>query len=106
MGAVNILENVTRERLLTAVPHVYRTVCDVARLADYEYTVVVFPSDKTVMSAVVSKALAKLPETAKVIALARNLTQEGLAMLVDREAIVFLLRGGFYWTDESLRSVA
>jgi hypothetical protein len=106
MGAVHILENVMRERLLDHIPHIYRHVCDPSKLRGESFAVVVFPSEKAVLSTVVAKALAKIPKEGNIVALAHNLTQEGFAMLADRNATIFLLHGGFHWTDESYRSVA
>lgn len=106
MSAVQILPNVSRERLPEALPHIYRSACDKSRLREAIYTVLVFPSTKVVLSTIVSRALTEVPADAHVLAFAHNLTAEGLAFLADRSAIVFLIHGAFHWTDETYRSVA
>jgi hypothetical protein len=106
MSRVQVLHQVPRPRLAEALPKIYRPACDISRLREAQYTVLVFSSKKVSLSTLVSRALAQVPADAHIIALAHNLTAEGLAMLAERNAVVFLLHGVFHWTDETYRSVA
>lgn len=106
MSRVQVLHRIPRARLPAALPKVYQRACDASRLKETEYTVLIFPAKKASLSTAVSRALTNVPAGASIIAFANNLTEEGLAMLAERSAVVFLLHGVFHWTDETLRSVA
>jgi hypothetical protein len=106
MSRVQVLSRIPRSRLPKALPKIYQPACDASRLRESEYTVLIFPAKKVSLSGVVSRALSKVPASSHIIAFAHNLTAEGLAILAERKAVVFLLHGVFHWTDETYRSVA
>jgi len=73
-----------------------------------QYTVVLFPHDRThgpvTTSALVRRALGRIAPAERVLAIGADFTREATALLAERGAAVARI-GEFGWTDESYTSI-
>lgn len=100
------LSGLTLEQLEKQVPRKYDHAREGMRLHTGLYTLIQFaPSkDQIVLSRTVREALAKIPDDARIVAVAYGFTTEGLDCLAARGAVV-LTESEFYWTDESYERI-
>jgi hypothetical protein len=99
------MRGVEASKIMKSVPHEFHRVVDQSQLKAGPYTVISFPgmrgeSSSIVDSKTLSKALAKVPATDQIVAIAHNFTAEARELLSRANALCFFT-SDFFWSDES-----
>jgi hypothetical protein len=106
MPRFSVLGSFAAEEIADRVPPDFRALVREYSRTGASYTVILFLHDRGQVntSALVRRALTRVPPDATVLAVGADFTKEATALLEERNALIARI-GEFGWTDESYQSV-